>query len=186
MDYGTAVDELGRAARDFFAARGEAFETAVAAVVSALKAGGKVLVFGNGGSAAESQHFAAELVNKFTGWRKALPAIALSTDTSALTAIANDLSFDAVFRRQVEALGRPGDVAVGLSTSGRSKNVVEALRAAKAMGLTTIAMTGPDAGAMAGAADFTLDVPSPSTPRIQEMHLLLLHLMAEEVDREFL
>jgi D-sedoheptulose 7-phosphate isomerase len=139
------------------------------------------LAFGNGGSAAEAQHFVAELVNKFLKTRPALPAVALTADASVLTSIANDISFEAVFRRQVEALGDGGDIALGLSTSGRSANVVEGLAAARAKGLVTIGLTGSGA-ALAPLADILLDVPSASTPRIQEIHLYLLHALAEDIE----
>ena len=162
----------------------DALESAISATVKALKAGRKVLVFGNGGSAAEAQHFAAELVNRFLKERRAIPAIALTTDTSVLTAIANDKSFDKVFSRQIEALGDKDDVAVALSTSGNSSNIVEGLMAAKAKGMLTIALTGESAGKLASGAapNYLLAVPSKSTPRIQEAHLLLLHVMAEEIE----
>ncbi|MFN8059602.1 MAG: SIS domain-containing protein [Vicinamibacterales bacterium] len=150
----------------------------------ALTRGGKVLVFGNGGSAAEAQHFAAELVGRFMLERQALPAIALTTDTSILTAIGNDYAFDRVFARQVEALGRRGDIAVGLSTSGRSPNVIAAFEAARSAGLTTIALTGGTGGALAGLADIHLNVPDASVARVQEVHLTLLHTLCELVERK--
>jgi len=166
----------------------DALEGAISATVRALKAGGKVLVFGNGGSAAEAQHFAAELVNRFMRERRAIPAVALTTDTSALTAIANDRSFDRVFGRQIEALGEKSDVAIALSTSGNSPNIIEGLKAAKAKGMLTIALTGEGGGKLASASgaapDYLIPVPSKSTPRIQETHLLLLHIMAEEIEAE--
>ena len=150
------------------------------------RVGGKILVFGNGGSAAEAQHFAAELVNKFLKERRALPAISLTTDTSAITSIGNDRSFDRIFSRQIEALGRKGDVAIALSTSGNSPNIIEGLKAAKTIGMVTIALTGEGGGKLAetpGAApDYLLDVPSKSTPRIQEVHLVVLHIIAEEIE----
>jgi D-sedoheptulose 7-phosphate isomerase len=162
----------------------DALESAISAMVRALKAGRKVLVFGNGGSAAEAQHFAAELVNRFLKERRAIPALALTTDTSALTAIANDTSFDQVFSRQIEALGEKGDVAIALSTSGNSPNIIEGLKAAKAKGMLTIALTGEGGGKLAGLADILVAAPSKSTPRIQEAHLLLLHIMAEKIEVE--
>jgi D-sedoheptulose 7-phosphate isomerase len=154
-----------------------------AAIRQALGAGGKVLVFGNGGSAAEAQHFAAEFVGRFARERAGLAAIALSTDTSALTAIANDYGFARVFARQVEALGRPGDVALGISTSGTSENVVAALEAARAAGLTTIGLTGRDGGRMAALVDVHVNVPHQSTARVQEVQLTLLHAICDLVDR---
>jgi D-sedoheptulose 7-phosphate isomerase len=151
---------------------------------AAIAAGRTVLAFGNGGSAAEAQHFAAELSGRFLHERRALSAIALTTDTSALTAIANDYGFERVFERQIEALGRPGDVAVAISTSGQSPNVVCALRAARARGLATIALTGPSGGELAEAADVCVAVPGPATPRVQEGQLTVLHLICELVERD--
>jgi len=155
------------------------------ALAEALKAGRKVLACGNGGSAADSQHFAAEIVGRFERERPGMPAIALTVDTSALTAIANDYDFDRVFSKQVEALGQPGDVLLGISTSGNSKNVVEAIRAAQAKRMRVIALTGRDGGAMAklaGPNDFHLNVSHPRTMRIQEVHLLVIHCLCEVVD----
>ena len=177
-----AIGELSGILEKLEAAGGDALERAISATVRALKAGRKVLVFGNGGSAAEAQHFAAELVNRFMRERRAIPAIALTTDTSALTAIANDKSFDQVFSRQIEALGKKGDVAIALTTSGISPNIIEGLKAATAKGLLTIALTGEGGRKLAGIAKMVLDVPSKATPRIQEAHLLMLHIMAEEIE----
>jgi D-sedoheptulose 7-phosphate isomerase len=151
-------------------------------LAEALRAGQKVLVFGNGGSAADAQHFAAELVGRYLADRPAWPAVALTTDTSILTAVANDLGYEAVFRRQVEALGRAGDVAVGISTSGRSPSVVSALARARQMRLVTVALTGKGGGALAGQVDHLLDVPHAATPRIQEVHGLLIHLLCQVVE----
>ncbi|MGQ9471851.1 MAG: D-sedoheptulose-7-phosphate isomerase [Candidatus Aminicenantales bacterium] len=148
-----------------------------------LRQGRKILIFGNGGSAAEAQHFAAELVNKFLKVRPALKAIALSTDTSILTSVANDSSFDLVFSRQIEALGEEGDMAIALSTSGRSANIIEALKMAKQRGLITVAITGEGGTVLGQITDYLLAIPSSSTPRIQEVHLFLLHLLAEELER---
>ena len=155
------------------------------ALAQALKSGHKVLSCGNGGSAADSQHFAAEMVGRFERERAGLPGIALTTDTSALTAIANDYHFDRVFSRQVEALGQAGDFLLAISTSGNSKNVVEAIKAAKAKGLAVIALTGRDGGAMGkmlGPRDFHLNVAHPRTMRVQEIHLLAIHCLCEVVD----
>lgn len=157
---------------------------AAEAVIEALRRGGKVLVFGNGGSASDAQHFAAELVGRFTRERRALAAIALTTDTSILTALANDYAFERVFARQVEALGRAGDVAIGISTSGGSRNVLDAFTAAREAGLTTVAVTGRDGGAVGAAADIHINVASPSTARVQEVHRTLLHAMCELIERE--
>ena len=148
----------------------------------ALKAGRKLLVFGNGGSAADAQHLSAELVGRFQRERAAMPAIALTTDTSILTSIANDYSYKQVFARQVEALGQPGDVAIGISTSGESPNVVAGLQAAKAGGLKTIAITGRDGGHVGLAADIHVNVPDQSTARVQEVHRTILHVMCEVIE----
>ena len=157
---------------------------AAAAMVAALRAGGKILVCGNGGSASDAQHFAAELVGRFERERPALAAIALTTDTSILTAVANDYAYAKIFARQVEALGREGDVLVGISTSGGSENVLEAFAAARMHGLTTIALTGRDGGVVGASADVHVNVPSPSTARAQEVHRTLLHAICELVERE--
>ncbi|MCX6571602.1 MAG: SIS domain-containing protein [Candidatus Aminicenantes bacterium] len=181
--YGTAVTELGGVLRDFFRTRSGVLEAAGEAIARSVRAGGKVLLFGNGGSAAEAQHFAAELVNGMRHRdRPPVPAIALTTDTSSLTAIGNDRGFALVFSRQVEALGRPGDVAVALTTSGTSPNVVEALKTARAKGLLTVALTGEGGGEVAPLADYLLNVPSRSTPRVQEAHLFILHLLAGRLE----
>ena len=156
---------------------------AAAAIVEALRGGGKLLLFGNGGSAADAQHVAAELVGRFTRERVALAAIALTTDTSVLTSVGNDYAFDRVFARQVEALGRPGDVALGISTSGASPNVVAALEAARALGMHTIALTGSDGGAVGRMAAIHLNVPSDVTARVQEVHRTLLHVICDIVER---
>lgn len=171
--------ELEGTLRKFYATRGPVLEAAVAAIAASIRTGGRILVFGNGGSAAEAQHLAAELVNGFRERaRPALPAVALTADTSSLTAIGNDRGFDRVFSRQVEALGRAGDVAVALTASGRSPNILRALRSARARGLITVALTGAEMGAVAPLADYLLDVPSCSTPRVQEAHLFILHFLA--------
>jgi len=143
-----------------------------------LKGGGRILVCGNGGSAADAQHLAAELVCRFRHDRDALCAVALTTDTSALTAIANDYGFDRVFSRQVEALARPGDVLVAISTSGNSTNVIEAARQARAEGCTVVALTGRSGGALAEHADLLLAAPSDTVARIQEVHELCIHIIA--------
>jgi D-sedoheptulose 7-phosphate isomerase len=188
MDAASLVAQvLGEAADLHDAARTTAViptVEAASAVVEALRAGNKVLVFGNGGSAADAQHFAAELVGRFMRERRALPVIALTTDTSILTAIANDYSFDRVFARQIEALGREGDVAIGISTSGGSANIVSAFASARDAGLTTVALTGRDGGAVGAAADIHVNVASESTARVQEVHRTLLHAMCELIERE--
>jgi D-sedoheptulose 7-phosphate isomerase len=178
-----AAAELHDVLRRFMQSRSGVIDAAAGAVAASVRAGGKILLFGNGGSAAEAQHFAAELVNGMRRRdRPPIPAVALTTDTSSLTAIGNDRGFALVFSLQVEALGRPGDVAVALTTSGTSPNVVEALKTARAKGLVTVALTGQGGGAVATLADFLLDVPSRSTPRIQEAHLFILHLLAGRLE----
>jgi D-sedoheptulose 7-phosphate isomerase len=155
--------------------------TAAESIAEAFKAGRKLLLFGNGGSAADAQHIAAEFMNRFLIERPPLPAIALTTDTSVLTSIANDYSFDDVFSKQVKALGKKGDVALGITTSGSSANVLKALRAAKKLGMVTIALTG-DAGKAATLADIALQIPSRSTPRIQEAHIVVGHILCDLTD----
>jgi D-sedoheptulose 7-phosphate isomerase len=156
---------------------------AARALERALRAGGKVLLFGNGGSAADAQHVAAELVGRFARERAPLPAVALTTDTSALTAISNDYGFEQVFARQLLALGRAGDVAVAISTSGRSRNVLVAAEAARARGLTVVALTGGDGGDLARLADICVNVPSSDTARVQECHLAVEHVICDMVER---
>jgi D-sedoheptulose 7-phosphate isomerase len=158
---------------------------AAATIANAMRKGGKLLVFGNGGSASDAQHAAAELVGRFARERLALPAVALTADTSVLTSVANDYAFERVFARQVEALGRPGDVALGISTSGRSPNIVAGLNAARERGLATIALTGCDGGEVGRAAGVHINVPSDSTPRVQEVHRTLLHVICELVENAF-
>lgn len=159
-----------------------ALSRAVDAIAAAFGDGQALLVFGNGGSAADAQHFAAEFVGRFQRDRRAVPALALTTDTSALTAIANDHGFERVFARQIEAFGAPGDVAVGITTSGNSPNVVEALKTAAERGMVTIALTGRDGGEAGRMADIHLPVPHDVTARVQEMHILLLHVICELVE----
>lgn len=154
-------------------------------IYSAIENGGKVLWCGNGGSAADAQHLACELVSKFYVDRKALPSIALNTNTSILTAIANDYDFERVFVRQVEALGRKGDVLIGISTSGNSKNVIAAMKKAKEMGIVTIGFTGETGGAMKECSDILLNVPSKDTPRIQEAHITAGHIICYLVEKHF-
>jgi len=156
---------------------------AATAIVSALASGGKVMLFGNGGSAADAQHVAAELVGRYQRDRGALSAIALTTNTSVLTRVSNDYAYDRVFERQVEALGRAGDVAVGISTSGASPNVVLGLEAARARQLVTVALTGRDGGAVGRAAAIHINVPSDITARVQEVHRTLLHVICDLVER---
>jgi D-sedoheptulose 7-phosphate isomerase len=147
-----------------------------------LRGGGRVLAFGNGGSAADAQHLAGELVGRFRRDRAALSAIALTTDSSVVTAIGNDMGYESVFRRQVEAHGRPGDVAVGITTSGRSPNVVQALQRARERGLVTMGLTGGGGGLLAGAVDYLIDVPHAETARIQEVHVMVVHVLCQIVE----
>ncbi|MBU1727125.1 MAG: D-sedoheptulose 7-phosphate isomerase [Candidatus Omnitrophica bacterium] len=151
-------------------------------MVDSLKKGGKVIFFGNGGSASDSQHLAAELVGRFQKERAALRAISLTTNTSILTALANDYSYDIVFSRQIEALGRKNDLAIGISTSGKAKNVAAAIKQAKKMGIKTVALTGGDGGEIAKLADVSLLVPSTVTARIQEAHIAIGHAICELVE----
>jgi D-sedoheptulose 7-phosphate isomerase len=153
-------------------------------VGEAFRRGNKILIFGNGGSAADAQHIAAEFVNRFLVDRTPLPAIALTTDTSVLTSIGNDADFSLIFSRQIEALGGKGDIAWGITTSGKSPNVIEGFRKAEEMGMTTIAFTGKDGGAALRMADHGLNCTSTSTPRIQEAHITAGHIICELVERE--
>ena len=154
----------------------------VEAVTTALKAGNKILLFGNGGSAADAQHLAAEFVNRFVIERPPLPAIALTTDTSVITSIGNDYDFADIFSKQIRAIGRKGDIAWGMSTSGASMNVIKGLEAAKKIGMVTISLTGRDGGDVAKISDHALNVSSTSTPRIQEVHITVGHVICEMVD----
>jgi D-sedoheptulose 7-phosphate isomerase len=153
-------------------------------ISTALTSGNKLLVLGNGGSAADSQHFVAEIVGRFKMERRALPAIALSTDTSILTAVGNDYGFESIFSRQVEALAVPGDIVVGLSTSGNSPNVLKALDAARERGCRTIGLLGKDGGSIRAACDLALVVPSTDTPRIQEGHITVIHIVCDLVEKK--
>jgi D-sedoheptulose 7-phosphate isomerase len=160
------------------------FRKLVAVAVACLKGGGKILFFGNGGSAADAQHLATELTVRYVKDRAPIAAIALTTDTSALTAIGNDLGFEQLFARQIEALGRRGDLAIGITTSGRSPNVVKALETARTIGITAAAFTGGDGGKVKAIADPCLVVPSRTTARIQEMHILIGQMLCGAVERE--
>jgi len=157
-------------------------ESMVKFIITAYKTGGKVVLFGNGGSAADAQHIACELVGRFTLERKAFPAIALTTNTSTLSAVANDYGYDLIFSRQVEALANKKDVVIGISTSGNSANVIEAMKIAKMKGAKTIGLTGGNGGKLAEIADLVLIVPSDSTPRIQEAHITIGHIVCELVE----
>lgn len=185
----TAIETVRRiftetaAAHQRFAERGIGGVVQAADVIGqALLSGHKVLSFGNGGSASDAEHLAAELVGRFETERRSLPGVALTSDSSIVTAIGNDYGYERVFSRQVEGLGAAGDVAFGISTSGRSKNVEVALAVAKAAGLTTIALTGRDGGRMGADADIHLNVPEQSTPRIQEVHRTIMHAICSLID----
>lgn len=162
----------------------EALEEASKIAVETLKNGNKILLCGNGGSAADAQHIAAELVGRYKTTRRGLPAIALTTDTSALTAISNDYGYDRVFERQVEALATKGDLIIGISTSGNSKNVLNALKCAKTLECKTLGLSGNNGGAMNEMCNINLVIPSNDTPRIQEMHILVGHTICQIIDNE--
>jgi D-sedoheptulose 7-phosphate isomerase len=170
-------------ARRTFAGLADTFGQWLDVCESAIQQGGKILFFGNGGSAADCQHLATELTARYIKDRPAIAAIALTTDTSALTAIGNDLGFDKLFSRQIEALGRPGDIAVGISTSGKSRNVLEGLKAARTGGLITVGLSGRDGGDMNEACDIIMVVPSDTTARIQEMHITLGQMLCGALEQ---
>jgi len=160
-------------------------ELASSLAVETLKNGNKILLCGNGGSAADAQHIAAELTGRYKTERRGLPAIAVTTDTSALTAIGNDYGYDRVFDRQIEALANNGDLIIGISTSGNSRNIINALKLGKELGCKTLGLSGRDGGAMNDICDINLVVPSNDTPRIQEMHILFGHIICQIIDNEF-
>jgi len=183
------VDDLRRTVADslalkrrFFDERGAFLLALGEGIGRVLLGGGRLLAFGNGGSAADAQHFVAELVGRLSRDRRALSAIALTTDPSVVTAVGNDLGFESIFRRQVEAHGRPGDVALAISTSGRSPNVLEAVRTAHDLGLRTVGLTGNGGGELAAIVDDLVDVPHADTQRIQEVHTMVLHVLAQAVE----
>ncbi len=167
----------------FIRQNAEILSQVVKIIVNAFKAGNKVLLFGNGGSAADAQHIAAEFVNRFLIERPPLPAIALTTDTSILTSISNDYGYVDSFSKQIKALGKEGDVAIGISTSGSAANVIKATKVAREMGLKTVGLTGMDGGELAKAVDLAIVVDSSVTPRIQEVHITIGHVLCEMVDR---
>lgn len=179
------VQESLRAKEDFFRDNVDTIVEVAHLITRTLRQGNKILIFGNGGSAADAQHIAAEFVNRYLFDRAPLPALALTTDTSILTSISNDADFSLVFARQIEALGQKGDIAWGISTSGRSPNVIAGLRKAKERGMMTIALTGGDGGEVLAIADYGLNVDSTSTPRIQEVHITVGHILCELVEGEF-
>ena len=179
-----AFDESIRVKQAFLRDNLETFVQAIDAIIKAFKSGNKLLLFGNGGSAADAQHIAAEFTNRFLIERPPLPALALTTDTSALTAIANDYDYAQVFVKQIQALGKPGDVAIAISTSGNSPNVLAALELCKKIGITTIGLTGGSGGKMTTQVDYMLRVSEgKNSPRIQETHILVGHVICDIVDQ---
>jgi D-sedoheptulose 7-phosphate isomerase len=184
MSVATIASRFRETARNYerLVAEAPRIEAASTALCGCIRDGGKVMFCGNGGSASDAQHFAAELTGRFLHDRTPLPGLALVCNASAMTAIANDYGYEATFERQVRALGRQGDALVGISTSGNSPNVVNALRAARELGMLTIALTGEREGAVDAHADHRLKVPSTETPRIQEMHLAVGHMLCELIE----
>lgn len=178
------IEESIGVKKDVIKSQLDAIEKATSAIISTLRVQGKVILFGNGGSAADSQHIAAELVGKFLKERKALPAIALTTNTSILTAIGNDYSYAQTFARQLDALAEKKDIVIGISTSGKAANVIEAIELANRKGITTIALTGGDGGGLAKIAKISIIVPSKITPRIQEAHITIGHIICQLVEDE--
>lgn len=172
------------AQENFVAQSRETLVTAVEWVVSCFEGGGKLLLFGNGGSAADAQHLAAEFVNRFLIDRRPLPALALTTDTSILTSVGNDFSYDDIFAKQIRALGKKEDLALGISTSGNSANVIAAFAEAKKIGMKTMALTGCNGGRIRGHVDLLLNVPSSHTPHIQETHLWIEHMICQLTDEK--
>jgi len=178
------AQESLRVKERFFQENADAIAEIALLIEETFRQGKKILIFGNGGSAADAQHIAAEFVNRFLFDRAPLPAIALTTDSSIVTSIGNDADFSLIFARQIEALGRTGDIAWGITTSGRSPNVIEGFRKAKEMGMITIAFTGNDGGEALRMADQGLNVASTSTPRVQEAHITASHIICELVESE--
>jgi D-sedoheptulose 7-phosphate isomerase len=185
-------NEIEKIFRESIRVKEKALEANVGKIASAageiervFRNNGKVIIFGNGGSAADSQHIAAEFIGRFKKERRSLSAIALTTDTSILTALGNDYGFDTVFSRQVEGLARPGDLVWAISTSGNSRNVIEAVNKAKEMGLKTVSLTGCDGGGLAKLTDISIIVPSRDTARIQESHICIAHTICELVENRF-
>jgi len=178
-----AFKESVKAKEQFFNKKNNALVKETAYLVSdAFKSGGKLLIIGNGGSAADAQHLAAEFVNRFEIERPPLPALALTTDTSNITSIGNDYSFDQIFSKQIRALGREGDVLLAISTSGASQNIAKAVDMARSMGIKSVALTGKGGGLLADKADIVLNVDSKTTARIQEVHITVCHILCELVD----
>ena len=183
----TSLEQSVKAQQDFGAASSDRIVQLVEWIIETFQGGGKLLIFGNGGSAADAQHMAAEFVNRFKISRRPLPAIALTTDSSVLTSIGNDFGYDLIFVKQIEALGKPGDLVLAISTSGTSPNVVKAVEIAREMGIRTVALTGGTdrpGGDLGPLVDLLLNVPADSTPHIQETHLWVEHMVCELVERE--
>ena len=178
-----SAEHLETAAKTFAALK-DAFSHMLDVCETSVITGGKIMFFGNGGSAADAQHLATELSVRYIKDRAPIPALALTTDTSALTAIGNDMGFESLFARQIEALGKPGDVAIGISTSGTSKNILAGLSTAQKQGITTIGLTGRDGGKMADVCDVLLVVPSNTTARIQEMHITLGQMLCGALEKK--
>lgn len=175
-EHSSLAGELGKSS--------SGIEEIASVMIRSLKAGNKVMICGNGGSAADSQHFAAELSGRFRKERKGLSGLALTTDTSAITAISNDYSFDKIFSRQLEALGKRGDIIVLISTSGNSPNLLDAANSAKKLGFISVGLLGKGGGRLKALCDHSIVVPSNNTPRIQEMHTLIIHILCEIIDNE--
>ncbi|HEU4391316.1 MAG TPA: D-sedoheptulose 7-phosphate isomerase [Blastocatellia bacterium] len=191
IDLAAMLDRIRRIAQEsletkrlFFESHANDVADAARLIADSIKAGGKLLVFGNGGSAADAQHIAAELVNRLAGDRPPIAALALTTDTSVLTSIANDSSFDEAFERQIRALGRPGDIALAISTSGNSPNVIRGVWAARETGMKIVALSGRGGGNLVGISDVALCVESNSTQRIQETHITIGHILCELVEED--
>ena len=180
------IEEHSRVLEETLATQMEAFHRMAELAEKCLREGGKILIFGNGGSAADAQHFAAELVGRFEHDRQGLPALALTVNTSTLTAVANDYGFERIFARQIEALAKPGDLAIAISTSGESGNVTAAARAARELGCTVAGMTGAAGGTLAELSDVVIAVPSETVARIQEMHEICLHALAAALEKRML
>lgn len=178
------ADEHTDVAAKTFATLSKPFSEWLDACVTSIDGGGKIMFFGNGGSAADSQHLATELAVRYIKNRDAIAAIALTTDTSALTAIGNDIGFDALFSRQIESIGRKGDIAVGISTSGKSPNVLKALQSARARGIISVGLSGRDGGTMKDVCDILIVVPSNTTARIQEMHITLGQMLCGALEQK--
>jgi D-sedoheptulose 7-phosphate isomerase len=178
------IEESARLARELTEGSLSQIVQVTERAIEAIANGHKIMLFGNGGSAAEAQHIAAEFVNRFLKARSPMPAVALTTDTSVLTSISNDIGFEKVFANQIKGLGKEGDLAWAMSTSGNSANLVEALKTARSMAIRTVGFTGKEGGAMSDLVDVLIKVPSESPPRIQEAHLLLGHIVCELVEQE--